>query len=82
MYLYMYIKNTGKMANLNGYCLFVLGYYISKESISPIVSLLIEFIHSIKLYRQNLTSFLSRKTNCILTCTVYGNYTVKSCVYD
>lgn len=50
MYLYMYIKNTGKMANLNGYCLFVLGYYISKESISPIVSLLIEFIHSIKLY--------------------------------
>lgn len=70
MYLYMYIKNTGKMANLNGYCLFVLGYFISKESISPIVSLLIEFVHSIKLYRQNLTSFLSRKTNCILTCTV------------
>lgn len=62
MYLYMYIKNTGKMANF--------GYFISKESISPIVSLLIEFIHSIKLYRQNLTSFLSRKTNCILTCTV------------
>lgn len=50
MYLYMYIKNTGKMANLNGYCLFVLGYYISKESISPIVSLLIEFKYTVLNY--------------------------------
>lgn len=51
MYLYMYIKNIGKMVNLNGYCFFVFGYFILKEFISFIVLLLIEFIYSIKLYR-------------------------------
>lgn len=32
----MCIKNTGKMANINGYCLFVLGYYISKSLLVPL----------------------------------------------